>query len=424
MCQQQFRIICFLNLLLFLFTLSCTVGCSTKVMRPIPAFTISKVIFAKGIDTNGVNDFLLKPTQNFYTTDSEIIAYVEFANLSGTHNIHWEWYAPDENLYFMSKPVQLKSNDGKYIKKGTSWHKIMIYGEKAQNLIGTWKVKIFIDNEFATSNNFQLTTKPLTPKPDGYAVIIGISEYLYSNQNMGNLPFADDDAQDFYDILTKRFGWENDHILRMINQEATKREIEIALESWLTKAKASDLIVLFWSGHGFPDPENPENIYFACYDTDPNIPATGYRMDRVRRNLEERNAKNVIVFADTCNAGKLITRGINDYKKFTLVSHQKNDIPDGWIFMVGADTDRSAIEHSSWTNGAFTHCLKKALSGEADGYGSAGPKDGIVTMGESRAYLYSVMPEETFRIIGVSLHPVISTSTGDPDIWDLNLQMK
>lgn len=56
----------------------------------------------------------------------------------------------------------------------------------------------------------------------------------------------------------------------------------------LTKTTPNDVIVIFWSGHGIPDPDNPEMVYFTCYDTDPGIPATGYRMDRVRPALEER----------------------------------------------------------------------------------------------------------------------------------------
>ena len=92
--------------------------------------------------------------------------------------------------------------------------------------------------------------------------------------------------------------------------------------------------------------------------------------------------------------------------------------------MVGADTDRQAIEHSSWTNGAFTHCLINGLMGKADGYESIGPKDGIVTMGELRAYLDTAMPEETQRVLGVAKRPLITTSAGDPEIWNLTLQVK
>ena len=259
-----------------------------------------------------------------------------------------------------------------------------------------------------------------------WAIIIGISIYRYSGQNgLTNLIFADDDAKAFARTL-QNLGWSDSHVKSLINEEATQRNILIALESWLTKAGPNDQIILFWAGHGFPDPEDPEKVYFACYDTDIKIPATGYRMDRVRSILEERKAKNVIVLADTCHAGKLITRGdrgMSIVPNIEKMSREKK-VPKGWIFMVGADTDRQAIEHTSWTNGAFTHSLIKGLSGEADGFQSAGANDGVVTLGELRAYMNTVMPDETQRVLGVAKRPVITTSTGDPDIWNLTLQAK
>jgi len=261
---------------------------------------------------------------------------------------------------------------------------------------------------------------------DVWAVVIGISKYKYSSQNgLKNLIFADDDAKAFAHTL-QNLGWSDSHVKILINEEATQRNILIALESWLTKAGPNDQIVLFWAGHGFPDPEDPEKVYFACYDTDIKIPATGYRMDRVRSILEERNTKNVIVLADTCHAGKLITRGdrgISIVPNIEKMRREQN-IPKGWIFMVGADTDRQAIEHTSWTNGAFTHSLLKGLSGEADGFQSSGTVDGVVTLGELRSYMNTAMPNETQKVLGVAKRPVITTSTGDPDIWNLTLQAK
>jgi len=260
----------------------------------------------------------------------------------------------------------------------------------------------------------------------GYAVVVGISNYKEGRPGqLENLLYADEDAKAFENILRK-LGWNPNHIKLLINEEATRRNIVIALDSWLTKAGPNDLVVLFWSGHGFADPEDPEKVYFACYDTNINIPATGYRMDFVRRSLEEKKAKHVLVFADTCHAGKLITRGekgISIVPQIEKMRKERN-IPKGWIFMVGADTDRQAIEHSSWTNGAFTHCLLKGFAGEADGFESAGPKDGIVTMGELRSYLHTTMPDITQKVLGVAKRAVITTSSGDPEIWKLSIKMR
>jgi len=265
-----------------------------------------------------------------------------------------------------------------------------------------------------------------TSKKSHWAIVIGISKYQhYSKQGLANLIFADDDAKAFTRTL-QSLGWNDSHIKLLLNEEATERNIKIALEAWLTKAGPNDQIVLFWAGHGFPDPEDPEKVYFACYDTDIKVPATGYRMDRVRTALKERKAKNVIVLADTCHAGKIITRGNRGVSILPNIEKMRREqnIPKGWIFMVGADTDRQAIEDTSWANGAFTHSLIKGLSGKADGFQSAGAKDGIVTMGELKDYMNTAMPDETQKVLGVAKRPIITTSTGDPDIWNLTLQVK
>lgn len=275
----------------------------------------------------------------------------------------------------------------------------------------------------ATVDVARVQTPTAAPPGQPWAVVIGIAKYQDTGDTgFRNLLYADDDARAVAQTLGK-LGWNESHVRTLINEQATERNIRIALESWLTKAGHDDLILLYWAGHGYPDPEDPDKVYFACYDTELAIPATGFRMDRVRGIIEERGARNVIVLADTCHAGKLITRGNRGMSVAGNVQSmmQRGEVPRGWVFMVGADTDREALEHSSWSNGAFTHCLLNALSGGADGFQSAGPQDGRVSLGELRAYLETDMPDETQKILGVAKHPVITTSSGDPGIWNLSL---
>ncbi len=59
-----------------------------------------------------------------------------------------------------------------------------------------------------------------------------------------------------------------------------------------------------------------------------------------------------------------------------------------------------------------------------DGFQSSGSLDGVVTMAELKAYMNTAMPDETQKVLGVAKRPVITTSTGDPGIWDLSLTVK
>lgn len=367
------------------------------------------------------------------------------------YTFRFEWYRPDgKQLGAQQADVKVLHND---------WYTFnsMKLDRKYNRPSGKWSVKAYANQEHIVTAHFLLADNPkemaelrtrvqdmsaesVSTEPvgtgqsvptlpaagagDRFAVVIGIAEYEQVNRGgLSNLIYADDDARAFANILL-RLGWKRSHVNLLVNEQATRRNILIALESWLTKAGPNDQIVLFWAGHGFPDPEDPEKVYFACHDTDITIPATGYRMDRVRVALEERKAKNVIVLADTCHAGKLITRGHRDISVVPGIRRMRKErtVPQGWIFMVGADTDRRSIEHTSWKNGAFTHCLIQGLSGEADGFLSVASKDGIVTMRELKAYLSTAMPEETQRVLGVAKRPIITTSSSDPDIWDTALK--
>ncbi|MFV9646121.1 MAG: caspase family protein, partial [Desulfobacterales bacterium] len=162
-----------------------------------------------------------------------------------------------------------------------------------------------------------------------WALVIGISKYKSSGINP--LSYADADAEAFHDQLRK-FGWLKSRTRLLTNAKATKQNIEIALESWLSEALPNDLILMFWAGHGIPDPANMEHVYFACYDTIPSIPATGYRMDRVVESLKERGVRNVVVLADTCHAGKLSTRGSRGIRVNPYVDglKKKRQVAKGW----------------------------------------------------------------------------------------------
>jgi len=260
---------------------------------------------------------------------------------------------------------------------------------------------------------------PTRDSEDSFAVVVGISEYSYSGGNgLTNLLYADDDALAFRDTLVEK-GWDSDHIKCLIDDQATKKNVEEALAGWLTKAGKEDLVVFFWSGHAYPDPSNTNNVYFACYDTDVSKPYTGWRMDKVVEAIKEVDARNVVVIADTCHAGKLITKGDNRALAATPYVErlrQEGGVPPGWIYLVSAEPDRKAIENSKWSNGAFSYCLINGLSGQADV-----DHDGNVTMLELKAYMGTTMPEETEKVLGKSSHPIILTNSTDTRIWNITL---
>jgi len=450
----------------FFSMLLAVLGCVTAQTRKtaVPKPQSYEVHLCEGIEFERVTEGKFRGRQALTKLENETDAFFKGNDRRVFVVLHWFDLVPDTQYAFRfewvrpdGKIIGSQRTDVKVLHNDWYTYNSLKLDRKYDHPSGRWTVKMYVNREHVVTEPFLLAENPeemaalrtglntaqeserepvrtdqtgLAPtgldSGNRFAVVIGISEYEHMNRGgLSNLIYADDDARAFADILL-RLGWKRSHVNLLVNEQATRRNILIALESWLTKAGPEDQIVLFWAGHGFPDPVDPEKVYFACYDTDMTIPATGYRMDRVRTALEERKAKNVIVLADTCHAGKLITRGPRHISVVPGIRQmrQAQTLPKGWIFMVGADTDRSAIEHSSWKNGAFTHCLLQGLSGKADGYLSVAPEDGIVTMRELKAYLSSAMPEETLKVLGVAKRPIITTSSGDPDVWNAALQAK
>ena len=258
-----------------------------------------------------------------------------------------------------------------------------------------------------------------------WALVIGISKYQNEASGLNTLKYADNDALEVERALL-RSGWKKEQIKCLINDAATKSEIDSAVCGWLRHVQKNDLLVLFWAGHGYPDFLDSQKVYFACYDTDLKNPWTGYRMDKLVSRIKEHGIKNVVIMADSCHAGKIITRAGEkalSVKPYVMNVPTNKDIPQGWIFMAATETDRPTVEDKAWKNGAFTYCLLKGLNGDACETSGDQTKKRVVTLGELKTYLEKQMPIETYRVSGVKINPVITTNTSDPKIWDIGFNI-
>jgi len=121
----------FIFLILPLLIFACA---STKVVKKPPPFRIVETTLAKGVDDRGTRGIPLNPTTTFTTEDPEVISFIEYENLSGKHELRWEWYDPDGKLYSKTGNYPIRSSKNKYIKEGSACHKISVKGTKAQNL--------------------------------------------------------------------------------------------------------------------------------------------------------------------------------------------------------------------------------------------------------------------------------------------------
>lgn len=227
-----------------------------------------------------------------------------------------------------------------------------------------------------------------------FAVVIGISDYKFTDAGLKNLNFADDDAQAVADFLQTPSGggFSSANIKLLLNQEASLIAVRAALSETFKRAKAGDLIFIFIAGHGAPDPLATQNIYFLLSDTKVvDMPQTAFLMSELKQMLDTQvTAQRVIVMIDTCHSA-----GVNQKTKSIISGRQleqegdENNISNfyltnqlfkqtGRAILTSSDVNEISQESSKWGNhGVFTWALLEGLKGGADSNG-----DKLITAGE------------------------------------------
>lgn len=215
-----------------------------------------------------------------------------------------------------------------------------------------------------------------------WAVVIGISEY--QSEDIPDLEYAKIDAESVHEFLTSQSAgpFEEDHVLFLANEEATGAAMREALFVFLQQADWDDLVMIYYAGHGAPDPSRPDNLYLLPYDADINsLAATGFPMWDVKTALRRQiSAERVIVIADACHSAGTADGDVVGGADGNNVAGSFSQLfaPSRRLMMTAADTNEFSLEDERWGgHGVFTHFLLEGLRGQGDENG-----DGIVTFAE------------------------------------------
>lgn len=240
-----------------------------------------------------------------------------------------------------------------------------------------------------------------------FALIIGVSDYKFTDAGLKNLNFADDDAIAMANFLKTPAGggFSSADIKLLTNQDASLMAVRSALGDIAKRAKSTDLVFIFIAGHGAPDPLASQNLYFLLTDSKVvDMPNTAFPMSELKQTLDTKiSAQRVIVLIDTCHSA-----GVNQKTK-TIVSGRdlvqegdENNISNfyltnelfkqtGRAVLTSSDVNEVSQESSKWSNhGVFTWALLEGMKGKADLNG-----DKLITAGEIFQFTRANVQKET-----------------------------
>jgi hypothetical protein len=189
------------------------------------------------------------------------------------------------------------------------------------------------------------------------AVIIGIEGY----SNLPKSEYSYDDAR-LVKEYAKALGFRERNIEMITDEKATKTTIEKSLEVWLrNKAKSDSRVLVYYSGHGAPDPATGES-YIVPYDGDPSyLSVTGYPLKRLYEKLGSLPTAEVIVVLDACFSGaggrSVLAKGA---RPLVMTTTTAVSYPNMAVLSAtqGAQISTSSPERG---HGVFTYYFLKAL---------------------------------------------------------------
>ena len=196
-----------------------------------------------------------------------------------------------------------------------------------------------------------------SPRPDAFAVVIGIETY----QTLPKSDYSKSDAETVKGYL-KALGFQERNIELIVDQRATKSGMEKAVEAWLpNQTTDNSTVFVYFSGHGAPEPASGE-AYLVPYDGDPNyLAVTGYSLKRLYDQLGKVRAREIIVVLDSCFSGSGGRSVLAKGARPLVVMAATPQLSANMVILSAASGSQISTSAPDKGHGLFTYYFLKAL---------------------------------------------------------------
>lgn len=217
---------------------------------------------------------------------------------------------------------------------------------------------------------FGLSSCSLFQEQKIYLVSVGIADYPGLKNDL-RLP-----AEDAKTIASIYKANSQANTVLLTDREATRSNIITAMKRKYRKANRKDIVVFFFSGHGY------EHGGFVAYDGE-------LTYKDIKKVFSSCRSQHKMIFADACFSGKIRTGSQS--------SGRRPSNMDVMLFL-SSRNDEVSFERPNMKNGFYTTCLERCLRGGADVN-----RDRVITAKE----LYDGVSKGVINLSQGKQHPVM-----------------
>ncbi len=227
------------------------------------------------------------------------------------------------------------------------------------------------------------TNEPVSFKglPDLYALVVGTSKY---SGEITKLVFPDKDAESMAQGLkavgNRLFNHVFLSLLTTASQNAdsisNRNNIEKILKEFAIKAKAKDVLLVYFSGHGSTFAENGKpQFYYLTKDVTTSDLSNQDVRNKFTISSNDLSAwltaiparKQVLIF-DACHSGEVISSlesSARDISPSKIVALDRLKDRSGTFILTGSAADKVSFESSQYGQGLLTYTLLQGMRGLA-----------------------------------------------------------
>lgn len=244
------------------------------------------------------------------------------------------------------------------------------------------------------------------------AVVIGNRNHR--DASFPPVAWADRDAAAVRDAAVRVLGYAPENILVLsdatladFNKIFGTRECPGGkLRRWLTPGRSD--VLIYYSGHG-AQPAHGKGAFLVPSDADLDfLEASAYPLERLWENLAALPVRSLTVVLDACFSGSTPGGGlVRNASPAVLRRTAPWSAPEGAVLMAAAAEEQLSSWYPEKKHGLFTYLWLQGIAGSADG-----DANGVVTVGEMKAFLGEFVPQFARRLYGREQNPVILGDEG------------
>lgn len=280
---------------------------------------------------------------------------------------------------------------------------------------GKNKIQISAHNQSGIESlkeTFYVTYEGVPKQSNLHIIAIGVNEY----DHLQNLSFPEKDARDIIQLFQHSpLNYRQTKVYPLLGNQASLHQLN-QLETNLKQTNVDDVVIVFYSGHGFLDTQG--NFFLSTKIADTNNPnQTAIPYESIENLLDGIPARQKLVFIDACHSGEIdrenkqievstpadikgTTKGMrvrrSNFSKsngFELMRELFVDLRRGTgaTIISAAQGIELAQESTRWNNGVFTHAILKGLQEKRADLN----KDGAISITDLQKYVAELVSKLT-----------------------------